>query len=76
MMGVGFPAGEEIFLLLIMSRPALWSTQPPIEWILVVLSPRVKQEGRETNHSPPSSAEAKNGGAVPPFTDMSSWHGA
>jgi hypothetical protein len=30
----------------------------------------------EFNHSPPSSAEVKNGGAVPPLPDTSSSYGA
>jgi hypothetical protein len=39
-------------------------------------SPRVKCPGREDQHSPPSSAEVKNGGAIPPLPDTSSWRGA
>jgi hypothetical protein len=30
-----------------------------------VVSPRVKRQGREGDHSPPS--KVKNGGAIPPF---------
>jgi hypothetical protein len=41
------------------SRPALGSTQPPIPWILGVLSPGVKRPGREADHSPPASTEVK-----------------
>jgi hypothetical protein len=37
--------------------------------------PRVKRPGREADHSPPSSAEVKNGDAIPPLTHMSSWYG-
>jgi hypothetical protein len=33
----------------------------------------LKRPRRETDHSPPSSAEAKNGGAIPPLLHMSSW---
>jgi hypothetical protein len=33
--------------------------QPPIPWVPVALSPRVKRPGREADHSPPASAEAK-----------------
>jgi hypothetical protein len=40
------------------------------------LSPEVKRPGREIHHSSPSSAEIKNGGAIPPLLRMSSWHGA
>jgi hypothetical protein len=32
----------------------------PIQWV-----PGVKRQGREVNHSPPSSAQVKNGGAIP-----------
>jgi hypothetical protein len=28
------------------------------------------------DHSPPSSAEVKKGGTIPPFPHMSSWHSA
>jgi hypothetical protein len=31
----------------------------PIKWVLRALSPRVKQPGREADHSPPASAEVK-----------------
>jgi hypothetical protein len=42
------------------SRPALGPTQPPIEWVLGAVSLGVKRQGREADHSPPSSAEVKN----------------
>jgi hypothetical protein len=32
--------------------------------------------GGEADHSPPSGAKVKNGGAVPPLPLTSSWHGA
>jgi hypothetical protein len=32
--------------------------------------------GFKTNHSPPPNAEVKNGTAIPPFPNTSSWHGA
>jgi hypothetical protein len=34
----------------------------------------VKWQGHEAHHSPPSTAEDENGGAIPPHTHMSSWH--
>jgi hypothetical protein len=37
-------------------------TQPLIQWV-----PEVKRPEPEADHSPPSSAEMKNGGAIPPF---------
>jgi hypothetical protein len=33
----------------------------------------VKRPGHEADHSPPSSADVKNGGAVSPLPHMSSW---
>jgi hypothetical protein len=38
----------------ISSRPTLGSTQPPIKWV-----PGVKRQGREADHSSPTSAEVK-----------------
>jgi hypothetical protein len=40
------------------------------------LSPGVKWRGREVDHSPQSSSEVKNGEAIPPLPDVSSWCGA
>jgi hypothetical protein len=37
--------------------------------------PEVKRQEREADHSPPSSAEVKNGRAVSPLC-LSSWHNA
>jgi hypothetical protein len=52
----------------------LWS--PPIQWVPGAVSPEVKRPSREADHSPPSSTEVKNGGAVPQFLYTSSWHRA
>jgi hypothetical protein len=38
------------------------------------VSPGVKRQGRESHESPPSSAEFKNGGAVPPLSRTSSYN--
>jgi hypothetical protein len=46
---------------------ALGPTQPPIQWTPRAASPVVKWSGREADHSPPSSAETKIGGATPPL---------
>jgi hypothetical protein len=35
--------------------------------------PEVKRLGRDADRSPPSNAELKNGGAIPPLPHMSSW---
>jgi hypothetical protein len=34
--------------------------QPPIQWLPRALSLGVKRSGRESDHSPPSTAEVKN----------------
>jgi hypothetical protein len=52
--------GLGIFLFTAISRPALRSTQPPIQWVQGALSLEVKRSGREADHLPPSSAEDKN----------------
>jgi hypothetical protein len=50
------------------------TTQPPIHCVQGALSSDIKRPGREADHSPPSSAEVKNGGAIPPLLRMPSWH--
>jgi hypothetical protein len=54
---VRVPVGLRIFST--SSRPALRSTQPPVQWVLRTLSSRVKRLGREADHSPPTSAGVK-----------------
>jgi hypothetical protein len=51
--------GLGIFLFNTVSRTALGPTQPPVQWVLGVLSLGVKQAEREADHSPPSSAKVK-----------------
>jgi hypothetical protein len=58
------------------SRPALGPTQPPIKCVPVIVSPGIKQPGRDAEQSPPSSTEVENGGAIPSLPHMSSWRGA
>jgi hypothetical protein len=74
---VGWPGFNsqqgKIFLFSTVSRPTLGPTHPPIQWVLGALSLGVKQQGLEAEHSPPSSAEVKKGGAIPPLRHMSSW---
>jgi hypothetical protein len=57
--------GQEIFLYSKASRRALRTTQPPIRCVPWTHFPVVKRPEREADHSPPSSAEIKNGGATP-----------
>jgi hypothetical protein len=70
------PYRGKSFLFPTRSRPALGPAQPPIQWVPEAISLGVKRPGREPDHSPPSSAEVKNGGAIPPFPHMSLWHSA
>jgi hypothetical protein len=53
------PGRVKNFLFPKLSRPALKSTQPPIQWVPGALSLGVKRPGREVDHSPPTSAEVK-----------------
>jgi hypothetical protein len=47
---------QRTFPVAFVSRLALRPTQPPIQWVPVVLSPGGKvQLGHEADHSPPSS---------------------
>jgi hypothetical protein len=57
----------------IASRPDLEPTQPPNQRVLAYLSPGVKQQERESDHSPPSNAEVKSGRAVTLLLHQSSW---
>jgi hypothetical protein len=41
------------------SRTALGPTQSPNQWVPGALSLRVERQGREADHSPPSSAEVE-----------------
>jgi hypothetical protein len=53
------PGSDKNFLFSTSYRPALGSTQPPIQWVPGALSPGVKWPGCETHHSPPASVEDK-----------------
>jgi hypothetical protein len=57
----------KIFLFSKASRLALGLTQPPIQLVPESISLGVKWLGQEADHSPLSSAEGKNGGAIPPL---------
>jgi hypothetical protein len=63
-LGLDYPWGLEIFLFSITSRLALGFTQPPIQWIMGSCFPGVQQQRHEADHSPPSTAKVKNGGAI------------
>jgi hypothetical protein len=56
--GVRVHVGSRIFFST-SSRLALWATQPPIQWEPGALSPGIKRQGREADHSSPAIAEVK-----------------
>jgi hypothetical protein len=70
--GIGdrFLGGARIHLSIVASRRALGPQRIPGE------PTRGKEVERESNHSPPSSVDVKNGGAKPPLPHTSSWRGA
>jgi hypothetical protein len=45
----------------------LGPAQPPIQWVLVSISPEVKRPACKADHSPPSNSEVKKCGAIPPL---------
>jgi hypothetical protein len=47
------------FLFSMLSRPALGSTQLPIQWVPVALAQGVMWLGRKADHSPAASAKVK-----------------
>jgi len=53
----------------------LGPTHPPTKWGPVVLAPRVKRPGRQSDHSSPMP-RLKIRGAIPPSPNVSSWHDA
>jgi hypothetical protein len=61
------------FLSSAASKPSLWPTQSPIQWVPGDLPPVVKWPGRETDHSAPTSAEVNKMwiyASIPPYTFM------
>jgi hypothetical protein len=69
---------HEVLLCSTASRPALSPAQPPIQSVAEVLDffSGVKRPGSEADHPRPSSDEVKNGRAIPPLPDTSSWRSA
>jgi hypothetical protein len=68
------PGKDKTLVFSIASIAELWPNQPPVQWVLRVIILRIKQPGREADHSPPSSSEVKNGGDTHLLADMFSWH--
>jgi hypothetical protein len=60
--GFDFRLELGFLLLATASRPALGPTHPLLQWV-----PWVKRSGRNVDHSPPSSAEVRMRGAIPPL---------
>jgi hypothetical protein len=55
---------------------ALEPTQPSVQWVPGAVSLGVRRQECVADHSPLSSVEVKNGGAIPPLLSTSSWRGA
>jgi hypothetical protein len=66
----------KILLFSTASRLTLGPTQAPIQLVLGAIFPGVNWLRREADHSPPSSAEVKKGGSIPPLPHTSSWRSA
>jgi hypothetical protein len=58
---------QENFLFSTASKLALGPTKPHVQKLPEAAYPRVKQQGRESDHSPPFSAEFKMDGDKSPF---------
>jgi hypothetical protein len=65
--GIRFPAGVSCYSLLYSVQIVSATTQPPAQRVTEAVSSGVKRMEREAGHSPPSSAEVTNAGAIPPF---------
>jgi hypothetical protein len=70
----GLDGRGKTFLFSTASRPPVGPTQLLIQWVLGAIFPGVERPGDETDHSPPTSAKVKNGGAIPPLPYTSLWH--
>jgi hypothetical protein len=67
---------QEISLISKPLRRAPGFTQPPIQCVPGAVSSGIKRQGGKADHSSPSSAKVKNGGAILPLPHSSSWLGA
>jgi hypothetical protein len=65
---------ENSFLFLTESRQDLGPTQAPIQRVPAGLSSGTKRPVRESDRSPTSSAEVKNGGVIPQLSNKNSQH--
>jgi hypothetical protein len=51
-------------------------TQPLIQWAPWAVCPETKRPGREADSARFWTADVKNGGAIPPFSDTPLWRRA
>jgi hypothetical protein len=65
---VSDPGRGKTFLVSKMFRPALGTTQPPVQWLPGVISPGLNAPKGEADHSPPHSVQVKKGGAMPSWS--------
>jgi hypothetical protein len=73
---VRFPAVLDFSVLHQVQTDSEAPPQPSIQWVPGALSLGIRRQGREAEHSPSSSAEVKNGRAIPSLLHISSWHNA
>jgi hypothetical protein len=57
-------------------RLTAWATARPNQWLPGSIFSGIQLPDHEADNSPPSIAEVKNGGALPPLLHMSSYHSA
>jgi hypothetical protein len=74
--GDRYSAGAKDFFVLHNIQTGSGATQPPIKWVIDVLSLGVKRQGREAANSPPFSPEVKNNGNIYLLLHKSSWRSA
>jgi hypothetical protein len=72
--GVRFPRGQDCSVLHSVQTGS-GPTNAPNQWVSGTVSLEVKRQERETDHSPPFSAEVENGGAIHSLHYTSSSHG-
>jgi hypothetical protein len=68
-----FPGSARFFSF--PQRPdRLWDPHSLLSKVYRGYFPGVKRQARIADHSPPTSAEVKKSGAIPPLSHLSSWH--
>jgi hypothetical protein len=66
--------GKRYILFSIAFRPAMVPTELSMQWVQGAVSLGIKLQGCQSDISPSSSTEAKNGGDISPLPHTSSWH--